>query len=101
MGADRIGQLAEPARNASEMRCEGERISAPIIFRPSPLRIAGCEPSPPGFEEVDLYGSSAERTAALPGWLFHYNFTRRHGSLVHGAPGTRLAELNNVIGNYS
>jgi len=40
-----------------------------------------------------VYGSSAERTAALPGWLTHYNFTRRHGSLGHKAPGARLAEL--------
>jgi transposase InsO family protein len=35
-----------------------------------------------------IYGSSAERTAALPGWLDHYNFRRRHGSLA-----ARLAEL--------
>jgi len=48
-----------------------------------------------------IYGSSAERTAALPGWLTHYNFARRHGSLGHKAPATRLAELNHVIGNYS
>ncbi|HUC07971.1 MAG TPA: integrase core domain-containing protein [Solirubrobacterales bacterium] len=47
-----------------------------------------------------IYGSSAERTAALPGWLTHYNFTRRHGSLGHRTPATRLAELNNVMGNY-
>jgi transposase InsO family protein len=40
-----------------------------------------------------LYGSSAERRAALPGWLAHYNFTRRHGSLGHKPPATRLAEL--------
>jgi transposase InsO family protein len=40
-----------------------------------------------------IYGSSAERTAALPGWLTHYNFTRRHGSLGHKAPAARLAEL--------
>lgn len=40
-----------------------------------------------------IYGSSAERTAALPGWLSHYNFTRRHGSLGHKAPAARLAEL--------
>jgi transposase InsO family protein len=40
-----------------------------------------------------LYGDSAERTAALPGWLTHYNFTRRHGSLGHKAPATRLGEL--------
>jgi len=40
-----------------------------------------------------IYGSSAERTAALPGWLTHYNFRRRHGSLGHRPPGARLAEL--------
>ena len=40
-----------------------------------------------------IYGSSAERTAALPGWLAHYNFRRRHGSLGHKAPAARLAEL--------
>ena len=40
-----------------------------------------------------IYGTSAERTAALPGWLTHYNFTRRHGSLGHKAPAARLAEL--------
>ena len=40
-----------------------------------------------------IYGSSVERTAALPGWLDHYNFRRRHGSLGHKAPAARLAEL--------
>jgi transposase InsO family protein len=48
-----------------------------------------------------IYGSSAERTAALPGWLSHYNFRRPHGSLSHKPPGTRLRELTNVAGNYS
>jgi transposase InsO family protein len=48
-----------------------------------------------------IYGSSAERTAALPGWLTHYNFTRPHGSLSHKPPGTRLRELTNVPGNYN
>jgi transposase len=40
-----------------------------------------------------IYGTSAERTAALPGWLTHYNFTRRHGALGHKSPAARLAEL--------
>jgi transposase InsO family protein len=40
-----------------------------------------------------IYATSAERTAALPGWLTHYNFTRRHGSLGHKSPAARLAEL--------
>lgn len=48
-----------------------------------------------------IYGSSTERTAALPGWLSHYNFTRPHGSLSHKPPGTRLRELTNLPGNYS
>ena len=40
-----------------------------------------------------VYGSSTERTAALPGWLDHYNFRRGHGSLGHRPPAARLAEL--------
>jgi transposase InsO family protein len=48
-----------------------------------------------------IYGSSAERTATLPGWLTHYNFRRRHGSLGHKPPGARLHELTNVAGNYN
>ena len=40
-----------------------------------------------------VYGSSAERTRALSGWLAHYNFRRRHGSLGHKPPAARLAEL--------
>jgi transposase InsO family protein len=45
-----------------------------------------------------IYGSSAERTAALPGWLDHYNFRRPHGSLGHRSPGSRLAELEQPRG---
>jgi transposase InsO family protein len=45
-----------------------------------------------------LYGSSNERAAALPLFLNHYNFRRRHGSLGHQAPATRL---NNLAGNYT
>jgi transposase InsO family protein len=48
-----------------------------------------------------LYATSAERTRALPGWLTHYNFTRRHGALSHQPPAARLNELNNLAGNYS
>ncbi len=40
-----------------------------------------------------LYGSSAERTAALAGWLDFYNRRRRHGSLGQRAPMERLAAL--------
>ena len=45
-----------------------------------------------------IYGSSAERTAALSGWLDHYNFRRRHGSLGHQPPAARLAELEQRSG---
>jgi transposase InsO family protein len=45
-----------------------------------------------------VYRSSAERTAALPGWLNHYNFTRPHGSLANKPPGSRLT---NLAGNYN
>jgi transposase InsO family protein len=48
-----------------------------------------------------IYGTSAERTAALSGWLTHYNFRRPHGSLSHKPPGARLRELTNVARNYS
>jgi transposase len=50
-----------------------------------------------------VYGSSAERAAALSGWLERYNFRRRHGALGHRPPITRLRELNrnNVAGIYN
>jgi transposase InsO family protein len=48
-----------------------------------------------------IYRSSAERTAALDGWLWRYNFRRPHGSLGRKAPAARLAELNNPLGSYT
>jgi transposase InsO family protein len=49
-----------------------------------------------------IYGSSAERTRALAGWLDHYNRRRPHGSLSRQAPLSRLTQLrNNVPGTYS
>jgi len=47
-----------------------------------------------------IYRSSAERTAALGGWLWHYNFRRPHGALGRKTPAARLAELNNGLGSY-
>jgi transposase InsO family protein len=44
-----------------------------------------------------IYRDSTERDNALSGWLTHYNFTRRHGSLGHKPPSSRL---NNLAGNY-
>jgi transposase InsO family protein len=50
-----------------------------------------------------VFASSAERAAALSGWLGRYNFNRRHGALGHRPPIARLRELtgNNVAGIYS
>jgi transposase InsO family protein len=45
-----------------------------------------------------IYGSSAERTAALPLFLERYNFRRPHGSLGHQPPASRLT---NLAGNYT
>ena len=36
-----------------------------------------------------------------PGWLERYNWRRPHGALNHKPPGTRLRELNNVLGSYT
>ncbi len=47
-----------------------------------------------------IYGSSAERAAALDGWLWRYNTRRPHGSLAGKTPAARLAELNNALGTY-
>ena len=45
-----------------------------------------------------IYADSNERNRALAGWLTHYNYTRRHGSLGHKPPSSRL---NNLARNYS
>jgi transposase InsO family protein len=43
------------------------------------------------------YRSSAERTAALNGWLWHYNHRRPHAALGHRAPLTRT----NLLASYT
>jgi transposase InsO family protein len=48
-----------------------------------------------------IYRSSAERQAALPGWVDWYNTRRPHGSLSHKPPVARLNELNNLLGSYN
>jgi transposase InsO family protein len=47
-----------------------------------------------------IYGTSSERTAALDGWLWRYNFRRKHGAIGRKPPSARLAELNNLLGSY-
>jgi transposase InsO family protein len=54
-----------------------------------------------GWAYGGIYRSSAERTAALEGWLWRYNFRRPHGSLGRRPPAARLAELNNLLRSYS
>jgi transposase InsO family protein/transposase len=45
-----------------------------------------------------VYGSSHERTAALDGWLWHYNHHRQHSAIGRQTPITRL---NNLLGTYT
>jgi transposase InsO family protein len=47
-----------------------------------------------------IYRDSAERNAALAGWLDFYNRRRPHGALSHKPPIARLNELNNLLGSY-
>jgi transposase InsO family protein len=48
-----------------------------------------------------IYRDSAERNAALPGWMDFYNRRRPHGALSHKPPIARLNELNNLAGSYN
>jgi transposase InsO family protein len=48
-----------------------------------------------------IYRTSTERTAALDGWLWHYNHHRRHSALSHKPPIARLAERTNPLGTYN
>jgi transposase InsO family protein len=45
-----------------------------------------------------IYTNSADRAAALDGWLFTYNHRRRHAGIGRQTPITRL---NNLLGTYS
>jgi transposase InsO family protein len=45
-----------------------------------------------------IYASSAERTATLDGWLWHYNHRRQHSALGRQTPADRL---NNLLGTNS
>ena len=54
-----------------------------------------------GWAYSAIYRSSAERTAALAGWIDFYNRRRPHGALSHKPPIARLNELNNLLGSYS
>jgi transposase InsO family protein len=48
-----------------------------------------------------IYRTSGERTAALDGWLYHYNHHRKHSALGHQPPIARLNERTNLLGTYN
>ena len=49
-----------------------------------------------------IYRNSDERTAALDGWLWHYNCQRRHSALGHKPSIARLdARRTNFLGTYT
>jgi transposase InsO family protein len=48
-----------------------------------------------------IYRDSAQRNAALAGWLDFYNRRRPHGALSHKPPIARLHERNNLLGSYN
>ncbi len=48
-----------------------------------------------------IYRNSRERTAALDGWLWHYNHHRKHSAHGHKPPIARLDERTNLLGTYT
>jgi len=51
-----------------------------------------------GWAYAAIYRTSSERTAALDGWLWHYNHRRRHSALSHKPPATKVT---NLLGSYT
>ena len=45
-----------------------------------------------------IYATSAERTAALDGWIYRYNHHRRHSAIGRQPP---ISRLNNLLRNYN
>ena len=45
-----------------------------------------------------IYATSAERTAALDGWIYRYNHHRRHSAIGRQPP---ISRLNNLLGTYT
>jgi transposase InsO family protein len=50
-----------------------------------------------GWAHGAIYRSSNERTAALDGWLWHYNHRRRHAAIGRQPPVSRT----NLLGSYT
>jgi transposase InsO family protein len=51
-----------------------------------------------GWAYGPIYASSAQRTRALDGWLWHYNHRRNHQAIGRQPP---IQRLNNLLGTYS
>jgi transposase InsO family protein len=51
-----------------------------------------------GWAYGPIYASSAERTRALDGWLWHYNHHRKHQAIGRQPPINRV---NNLLGTYT
>jgi transposase InsO family protein/transposase len=45
-----------------------------------------------------IYATSAERTAALDGWIYRYNHHRPHSAIGRQPP---ISRLNNLLGSYT
>jgi transposase InsO family protein len=54
-----------------------------------------------GWAYCAIYRSTAERTAALDGWLSRYNHHRNHSAIGRKPPIARLNERNNLLGTYT
>ena len=99
------GSAYRSARTRSPAARSASATSAPGPTGPGPTAkpSASSAPCSPAGPTAPSTAHSAERTAALPGWLDHYNYRRPHGSLSHQPPASRLQQLtgNNLLGSYT
>ena len=72
-------------------------------YRPQPTAkpSASSAPSSTAGPTAPSTAPAPERTAALDGWLWHYNHQRRHSALGHKLPTAWLAERTNLLGTYT
>src|SRR5439155_238790 len=93
----RPGELVHiDVKKLGRIRGVGHRISGNRASQ-AKTRINGRRTGIAGWAYGPIYGSSRERTAALDGWLWHYNHRRRHSALGHQPPVSRT----NLHGSYS
>jgi transposase len=113
------GRVLRPPRHHRPARAHRQRLALPLSHAPPRLPPARNPPSahtpyrPQTNGKAErfirtmltgwaysgaVYASSTERTAALDGWLWHYNHHRPHQALGRQTPITRL---NNLLGTYT